>query len=417
MVFALILSVAWSQDYAFPTSADDYAHYYPTAYKDHAGVDWNCGSIRYAGHQGSDFGAGSFYGMDAGRDVTAAAEGTVVTTHDGEFDRCTTGDCAGGYGFGNYVKIAHDDGRITLYGHLKQWSLLVGVGDRVSCGQKLGEMGSSGYSTGPHVHFEVRNSSEVAEDPFDGPCSAPPTYWVDQGPYDGLPGNVCGEPPVCEPEATLGCGDVVVGRNDDAGSTTATWQYGCDEFVYTGPERSFTVVTGIDEPVTVSLTGLDADLDLMALASPACDGSDCILSSSNPDISDEQLTYDGLAGVETTVVVDGWEGAVSPFVLTVDCVGGGDDTGVVAPTPTGSDTTATGDTGLATTPTDPTPPGPTGDDDVDDTDELPEGERPDVATQQLAPAPSGGCGCATGSDGGAWLLGLAALGLGRRRWR
>jgi len=101
----------------------------------------------------------------------------------------------------------------------------------------------------------------------------------------------------------------------------------------------------------------------------------------------------------------------------VDCAGGGDDTGGVAPTPTGSDTGPTGDTGLATTPTDPTAPGPTGDDDDDDdTDELPDGERPDVATQQLAPAPSAGCGCATGGDAGAWLLGLAALGLGRRRW-
>lgn len=388
-----LIGLALGQDYAFPTSPDHRVHWYPTAYKDHAGVDWNCGSIRYGGHNGSDFGAGSFEGMDDGRDVTAAAPGTVVTVNDGEFDRCTTADCAGGYGFGNYVAIEHPNGRSTYYAHLKQFSVLVDVGDVVTCGQKLGEMGSSGYSTGPHLHFEVRGSSGIAEDPFDGPCSGPPTYWTDQGIYAELPGEVCEDPEPCTPEAELTCGDVVVGRNDDGGSTSATYAYGCSEFVYTGPERSFTVLTDLDEPVTISLAGLGADLDLMALSSSDCDGTGCLDASTESDVSDEQIVVDAVAGEPITVVVDGWEGAVSDFTLSVDCDGQWGGTEPV-------DTSATADTGesggaTSTPPVDTGPGGTTptdGDDDDDGLDDV------DTLTPPPAVQPTG-CSCETQPPG------------------
>lgn len=58
--------------------------------------------------------------------------------------------------FGNYIRINQDDGTYAFYGHLKQYSLLVKVGDRVVKGQPIATMGSSGYSTGKHLHFEVR---------------------------------------------------------------------------------------------------------------------------------------------------------------------------------------------------------------------------------------------------------------------
>ena len=424
-----LVGAAAASDYAFPSSPDDIGHYYPTAYKDHAGVDWNCGTIRYSGHQGSDFGAGSFTGMDDGRDVTAAAGGTVVTAHDGEFDRCTTGNCAGASGFGNYVSILHADGRSTYYAHLKQWSLQVAVGDTVSCGQKLGEMGSSGYSTGPHLHFEVRNSANIAEDPFDGPCSAPPTYWVDQGVYGDLPGGICADPPTCVPEQTLSCGDVVVDRNDGPGSTQATWQYGCSEFVYSGPERSYEVHTNLTEPVTVRVHGLAADLDVMAVVSTACDGSDCLATSSNPNTTDESLTVDAEAGVPFVLVVDGWEGAVSDFVLEVDCAGGpgGDstptgttDTGQLPTTPTGLGSTGsvTADTGAIGDDDDDTL---TGDDDDDDSpvgDDDDDHDDDTTPTEPTAttPPPKGGCGCQQrpGLPAVPWLL-VAFLSTRRRR--
>ena len=64
-------------------------------------------------------------------------------------------------GYGTYVVIAHAGGLVTLYGHLLQ--PLVGVGERVVRGQPVGLLGSSGSSTGPHCHFEVR----LADRPVD----------------------------------------------------------------------------------------------------------------------------------------------------------------------------------------------------------------------------------------------------------
>lgn len=313
---------ALAQTYAFPSDATDRPAFYPTAYVDQGGTtDWNCGTITYSGHRGSDFGGGGFAGMDAGRTITAAADGTVVYTHDGEFDRCTTGDCYGGGGFGNWVQLQHADGKTTTYGHLKQWSVAVAAGDTVVCGQALGEMGSSGYSTGPHLHFEVRNASGASEDPFDGPCSAPPSYWTVQGAYADLPELTCQDPPECVPVAPLTCGQTLTGRNDDPGSTSATWAYGCDDWVYSGPEISFTFSTPLDEPVTIELRGLTGDLDLHVLDTTACDGTGCVAASSNPDADDESVTFDAVAAQVYTVVLDGWEGTTSPFELTVGCVG------------------------------------------------------------------------------------------------
>lgn len=75
--------------------------------------------------------------------VVAAASGTVITA----------GWNAGGYG--NYVIIDHGNGYRTLYGHMITGSLRVKAGDKVSQGQQVGIMGSTGRSTGTHLHFEI----------------------------------------------------------------------------------------------------------------------------------------------------------------------------------------------------------------------------------------------------------------------
>lgn len=86
-------------------------------------------------HTGFDLAAPS------GTDVAAAARGTVV--HAGP---------AGTYG--NLVTLRHDNGFETRYAHLS--AVDVKVGDLVEAGQDVGKVGSTGHSTGPHLHFEVR---------------------------------------------------------------------------------------------------------------------------------------------------------------------------------------------------------------------------------------------------------------------
>lgn len=170
------------------------------AYFDHGGSDWNCGSVRYSGHRGTDFAVG--YGTP----IVAAANGVVVETEDGYWDGCNSGDCAGGStGLGNHVLLEHPDGTRTYYGHMKTWSVAVSQGQEVRCGDVLGQVGSSGLSTGNHVHFQVGTWREE-QDPYTGGCSdRGASLWVDQGGYgrgggctDGLPA------PTCAPDAACG---------------------------------------------------------------------------------------------------------------------------------------------------------------------------------------------------------------------
>ncbi len=79
-------------------------------------------------------------------DIVASQGGTV-----------TTAGWSGG-GYGNYVVIDHGNGYRTLYAHMLNNSIVVKAGDRVGQGQKLGVMGSTGRSTGVHLHFEVISS-------------------------------------------------------------------------------------------------------------------------------------------------------------------------------------------------------------------------------------------------------------------
>lgn len=66
-------------------------------------------------------------------------------------------------GYGQWIRILHDDGTMTLYGHMQ--TLDVSVGERVLAGQKIAGMGSMGFSTGSHLHFEVHPNSGDAVDP------------------------------------------------------------------------------------------------------------------------------------------------------------------------------------------------------------------------------------------------------------
>lgn len=84
-------------------------------------------------------------GVSIGTAVMAAAEGDVIVAREGGYN--------GGYG--SYVVIQHGNGSQTLYAHLS--SVSVYAGQHVVQGQVIGGVGNTGKSTGPHLHFEVRN--------------------------------------------------------------------------------------------------------------------------------------------------------------------------------------------------------------------------------------------------------------------
>lgn len=105
------------------------------------------GYRRNGGHSGTDFD-----GTDG--NVYAAADGTVEA---GFWDGA----------YGNKLVIAHGGGVETWYAHLSSFS--VSAGQRVSAGQKVGNIGSTGNTTGPHLHFEVRVNGNMTD----------PLAWLD----------------------------------------------------------------------------------------------------------------------------------------------------------------------------------------------------------------------------------------------
>jgi len=111
------------------------------------------------GHRVSPGGIGSTYheGVDLGAGcntpIYAAHSGTVVY--------------AGWYGgYGNYIKISNGDGIYTAYGHIVNGGILVQVGQQVGVGQNIAKVGSTGNSTGCHLHFEVHNPTPIDPVPF-----------------------------------------------------------------------------------------------------------------------------------------------------------------------------------------------------------------------------------------------------------
>lgn len=99
----------------------------------------------YAGHTGIDINVGV-----KGKSVVAAKDGVVIESK-------ALKSSSGSYiSYGEYIMIKHSNGTVTLYGHLKAGSRKVKVGQKVSKGQVIGTVGSTGNSSGTHLHFEVR---------------------------------------------------------------------------------------------------------------------------------------------------------------------------------------------------------------------------------------------------------------------
>lgn len=121
-------------------------------------ADFHCGTLTYDGHDGTDIRVPDLATMVRGVDVRAAADGTVLRIRDGEPDisvddrgKAAVKDREAG----NAVIIDHGGGWQTMYAHMKQGSVRVRPGDAVKAGQPLGQIGLSGDTEFPHLHFGI----------------------------------------------------------------------------------------------------------------------------------------------------------------------------------------------------------------------------------------------------------------------
>jgi murein DD-endopeptidase MepM/ murein hydrolase activator NlpD len=159
-----------------PQQVDAISNYTDVDPRTGSSSDYRGGPFTYDGHDAFDIYVPGFVTTDAGIPVVAAADGTVVDVEDGNYDRDTAmlGQPA------NYVVIDHADGWRTTYYHFAENSITVKIGDTVKAGQLIGMMGSSGNSTGPHLHFNIQHNFATVETMY-----GPSAYFIDPPVYEG----------------------------------------------------------------------------------------------------------------------------------------------------------------------------------------------------------------------------------------
>lgn len=172
-----------------------------------SGLSFACSKPGYQGHQGTDI---VISAVEQAIPVLAAADGTVRWIKDGLFDHCpsdTNKDCdehhksilsldgssnGGNLGFnaGNFVMLEHklnDTRYLTLYAHLRTGTVTVKPGQKITRGDRLAEVGSSGNAQIPHLHFGVyREQAGMYKpvDPWKGPCNnSSEGLWAATPPY------------------------------------------------------------------------------------------------------------------------------------------------------------------------------------------------------------------------------------------
>ena len=160
-----------------------------------ARADYTCGDRSQHNHKGTDITLSNLGDMAKGVAVIAAADGVVDVTRDGikdEFANKSNHAEKTKVGLGNVVGIKHAGGMISYYGHMKEGSILVKKGQQVKAGEKIGEVGLSGLTAYPHMHFALRQGN-IWYDPFDknpmqASCSKGTTEsaWANKPDYKGL---------------------------------------------------------------------------------------------------------------------------------------------------------------------------------------------------------------------------------------
>ena len=146
--------------------------------------DYTCGTRTYdspngTNHAGTDYFITPFSWLMMDQQqiaIVAAAAGTIIGKTDGNFDRDCAIDFAKEW---NAVYVEHADQSVAWYGHMKKGSVTAKpVGAHVDVGEVLGYVGSSGASTGPHLHFELHDSGGAIVDPRHGQCNASADLWA-----------------------------------------------------------------------------------------------------------------------------------------------------------------------------------------------------------------------------------------------
>lgn len=109
----------------------------------------------YYGYRLAVFGEGNFH---SGIDIAGTGYGSkVYAANNGVIETMTYT-----YSYGNYIIINHNNGYYTVYAHMSGFAPGISVGSTVSRGQTIGYVGSSGWATGPHLHYEIRTCSRYA---------------------------------------------------------------------------------------------------------------------------------------------------------------------------------------------------------------------------------------------------------------
>jgi hypothetical protein len=151
-----------------------------------AAIDYLCGSVSYNDHSGVDFRILDMAAQRRGVDILAAAPGRVIAVRDGvvdvsvrDIDRATIA----GRECGNGVVIDHGGGLTTQYCHMANTSITVASGTQVQSGTVLGQVGLSGNSEYPHLHFTVRRNNKIV-DPFAPAAGAGTTCGGGQSMWD-----------------------------------------------------------------------------------------------------------------------------------------------------------------------------------------------------------------------------------------